>query len=94
MSYRSDSEDSELKWLNKNREHLAKAGIPLNILDNRGRWNYVLLHGDDSLVTCWSTESLSTEQAENVLNTLSEFYQNESGLDLFLWLRRKTGSRT
>ena len=89
MAFRRNGKDPERIWRAENRQQLIDAGIPVYLVDDERRWNYVLLHGDDALDSGWSTNDLEREQCQGLVEIISTFYENETGLDLCADLRRR-----
>jgi hypothetical protein len=89
MAFRQANKNSEASWLKKHRAQLLAAGVPDLLIDDRGRWNYVLLHGDDELESGWTPSWITPAQAAALLRLISSYYENDTGLDLFRALEKR-----
>ena len=91
MAVRQKNKESRSTWLKDHREDLLQSGLPLLVIEDCRRWNYVLLHGYDAGITRWDASWITKEQAERLLMLIRSEYPNPAGLSLIVDLeKRKT----
>jgi hypothetical protein len=92
MAFRQKNKDLETTWLKDHREGLLQSGLPLAVIEDGRRWNYLLLHGYDPGSTRWDASWITKEQAEHLLMLIRLQYPNPAGLDLILELEKRINS--
>jgi hypothetical protein len=89
MSFRQQNKNPDTTWRKAHRAELLAAGMPDFLIDDERRWNYVLLHGDDELVSGWNPSWITSGQAEDMIRLLQAHYTTRVGLDLFFELQKR-----
>ncbi len=90
MAFRQKNKDPKSTWLKDHREDLLQNGLPLSLIEDGRRWNYVLLHGYDAGGTRWDASWITKEQAERLLMLIRLQHPNPAGLCLILELEKRT----
>jgi len=61
----------------------------MEVADCDRRWLYVLLHGEDELVTGWDVSWITPKQAGELLAVLTDDLSDDIGYDLMREFRRR-----
>ncbi len=88
MSFRQRNKSPENEWFVRSRTLLLETGLPVEVLDDDRRWNYVLSHGDDP-ESGWSPSWITQDRASDLLKVLGSHYKNPIGLYLFRELEKR-----
>ena len=89
MTFKQSNKSDLNKWRVEHLEQLQRAGMPQEIVvDNRRFW-FVVQEGDDQLQTGWNPNWISADQAQKLLDLLSDALEDSTGWDLVLSLRRR-----
>lgn len=91
MTYRRSKDEAvgSSRWRLKHRSFLLRCGLPDEIVSSDRRLTYVLLHGDDELMSGWNTTWLTDEGARDLLAFLESELDTTAGYDLVAELRRR-----
>jgi hypothetical protein len=90
LSYRRNRDVFQRAWRRKHRNELIAPGLLAELVDDDRRWNHVLLHGDDELVSGWTVSWISEAQARALLALLRQMIGEDNvGYDLLGVLEKR-----